>query len=123
MGAPPTASKGSLRCLGTGWSVSKPTSPVSPGDGLSTRPHLRAPARSPLDPLPLGSRCWGAASAQGPRLPCRQQWQPRDGVEGGPICPSLGSAALGRVPVWKAHKEKWSLELFSLKKIKEENLL
>lgn len=48
----------------------------------------------------------GAARGRRREAPCAwPRWQP-----------SLGSPAPGGVPVWKAHKEKWSLEFFSLKK-------
>lgn len=61
------APKGSLCSLVTGWSTSW-TSPQGLPGLLSTLPHWRGPASSP-DALPLGSRCWSATSAQGPRLP------------------------------------------------------
>ena len=63
--------------------------------------------------------------SSGPQTAPQEQGQP-PGVEEGPVCllglaASLGSTTLGGavggvVPARKAHKGKWSLELFSLKK-------
>lgn len=74
------APKGSLCSLVTGWSTSWTSSPGPPRASqclLSTLPHWWGPASSPLAALPLGSRCWSATSAQGPRLPPRNRGSPR----------------------------------------------
>ena len=119
------------RGLCAAWAL--PGQPASPPPRplLGRLVHTPPPAGSctqPPGPLAPREQVLGCSLSSGPQAALEGTVAAPAGwreAPSAPWCwqPSLGSAALGGVPVWKAHKEKWSLELFSLKKIKEENLL
>lgn len=106
LGGPPASSPGSLPGLGADWSARRP---------LSTGCCPHAPEPSLLDPRPW-KQVLGCSPHLRPRPPQSQGRgtgaPPRLAV---PPTPARGPSP-GRGPVWKAQKEKWSLEFFPLKK-------